>query len=58
LREKKGFALPRLHFAPPHCPNIFTGRTPKRKMSFPFLEKIHPRENQKSKELFSLWVAE
>src|SRR3990167_2923579 len=35
-----------------HLPEYLEGRTPKRKMSFPFSEKIHPRENQKSKEHF------
>jgi len=39
-------------FRPATLPRNFLGRTPKRKMSFPFLEKIHPRENQKCKEHF------
>src|SRR3989344_9050763 len=50
--QKNSLAKPSPHFAPPHCPNIFTGRTPKRKMSFPFSEKIHPREKENCKEHF------
>ena len=46
------------HLRHPHCsatcPNIFTGRTPKRKMSFPFLEKIGRAQIRKARNIF-LW---
>jgi len=38
-------------FRPATLPEYLEGRT-QRKMSFPFSEKIHPSENQKSKEHF------
>jgi hypothetical protein len=45
------------HFAPPHCPNTWRAE-PKKKNVLSILEKIHPRENQKSKRHFSFGVAE
>ncbi|MSU74673.1 hypothetical protein EXS57_02750 [Candidatus Kaiserbacteria bacterium] len=57
--QKIVLAKPSPHFAPPHCSNTWRAEHQKEKMSFPFLEKIHPRENQESKEHFFLFgVAE
>jgi len=40
---------------PRHTARILGGQNPKKKNVLSFLEKIHPRENQKSKEHFSFW---
>jgi hypothetical protein len=37
-----------------HLPEYLEGRTPKKNV-LSILEKIHPRENQKSKRHFSFW---
>ena len=47
----------RPHFAQPHCPNIFTGRTLKEKHPFLFQEKIHPRQIRNARSVFSFGVA-
>jgi hypothetical protein len=40
---------------PRHTARILGGQNPKKKNVLSILEKIHPRENQKSKRLFSFW---
>jgi len=40
---------------PRHTARILGGQNPKKKNVLSILEKIHPRENQKSKEHFSFW---
>ena len=51
--QKNSFGKTESAFRPAALPRNFTGRTPpERKTPFPFLEKIHPRENQKSKRHF------
>jgi len=40
----------------PHAlPEYLYGQNPKKKNVLSILEKIHSRENKKSKELFSFW---
>src|SRR3989344_2088236 len=38
-----------------HLPEYLEGRTPKRKMSFPFLEKITPAKIKRARNIFSFW---
>ena len=38
-----------------HLPEYLEGRTPKRKMSFPFLEKIGRAQIRKARNIFSFW---
>ena len=45
----------RVRISPATLPEYLYGQNPKKKNVLSILEKIHPRENQKGKELFSFW---
>jgi len=40
---------------PRHTARILGGQNPKKKNVLSFLEKIHPREKQKARNIFSFW---
>ena len=50
--RKKEFRFASSALKPHALPEYLEGRTPKEKHPFLFQEKIHPRENQRSKEHF------
>ena len=50
--KKNSFAKTSSAFRPATLPEYLEGRTPKRKMSFPFLEKITPAKNRKARNIF------
>src|SRR3989338_2279630 len=54
---KNSFAKTSSALKPHALPEYLEGRTPKRKMSFPFSRKNSPPPNQKCKECFSFGVA-
>src|SRR3989338_5517767 len=55
IPQKNIFRKPESALKPRHTARILGGQNPKKKNVLSILEKIHPRENQKSKELFSFW---
>src|SRR3989337_1299420 len=52
LSPKNSFAKTSSALKPRHTARILEGQNPKKKNVLSILEKIHPRENQKSKEHF------
>jgi len=53
--QKIVLVKPSPHFAPPHCPNTWRAEHQKRKVSFPFLEKITPAKTEKQGTFFLFW---
>ena len=52
---KNSFAKTSSALKPHALPEYLEGRTPKRKMSFPFLEKIGRAQIRKARNIFSFW---
>src|SRR3989338_7597816 len=50
--KKNSFGKPESVLKPRHTARILGGQNPKKKIVLSILEKIHPRENQRSKEHF------
>ena len=55
LSLKNSFAKTSSAFRPATLPEYLEGRTPKRKMSFPFSEKIGRAQIRKARNIFSFW---
>src|SRR3990167_5922264 len=55
ISPENSFRKTESELKPRHTARILGGQNPKKKNVLSILEKIHPRENQKSKRHFSFW---
>jgi len=55
ISPENSFCKTESELKPRHTARILGGQNPKKKKVLSILEKIHPRENQRARSIFSFW---